>query len=177
MVEALVVIPFFMLMLAGTLFMGGWYGDWVASLGVARAQAWKIGVADSCTAPVGYSQISPPFDIVQPSDLGDLSNSPLAALCNLDFGSVTYTARPNSPTTVSGPFQFNAAPIRAVSVVPCNEAPQSGDVAYEHAVEFLWDLYQNQANLPPNAAMPSAVLAGAFDPWSTGGLGGGIYAL
>jgi hypothetical protein len=84
----------------------------------------------------------------------------MAALCNQDFGKVVATARETH--SVSGPFTIGGTKnIAATAVIPCNETPIAGDVAYEHAIEFLWQAYQSAGDIPPDANPPTAInLAG-----------------
>ena len=65
----------------------------------------------------------------------------------------------------------------ATNTVPCNESPIAGDVAYEHAVEFLFQAYQQGGDIPPDANPAttfdfSTLFLGGFV--GVGGLGGAI---
>jgi hypothetical protein len=175
MVEALVVIPFFMLILAGAAYVGGFYGKRLDAQADARRGTWILAATQNCDG--GDANITnghlADIDIVDSSDLGELSASPLAALCDRDFGSVTYTSRDSHEVT--GPFGFDGN-IRSAAMAPCNETPIPGDVAYEHAVQFLWDAYQAQGTIPPNEpGVPSTAVSSIFNTWTLGGDAYGYY--
>lgn len=150
MVEGVVAIPFFILMLAGTTFVGGFYGQRIGAQSEARAGTWLRAVNENCDQ--GANIIIPGMTIVDSADLGELSSSPLVALCDKDFGAVTYT--PRRTYDVTGVVDFNGK-IQATAMSLCNESPVSGDVAYEAAVEYLWKAWQSNSNLPNNTPFPS----------------------
>ncbi len=161
MVEALVVIPFFMLILAGSMFVGGHFGKRIDTQSKARFMTWKLAVAENCDTTSGLNLEE--LEVVDSSDLGELSKSPLAALCDKDFGSVAYEAR--AAHQVDGAFPFSSE-IRAKAVAPCNETPIPGDVAYQASVEFLWDAYQAAGTIPANAEPPTPYpILDVFSPW------------
>jgi hypothetical protein len=147
MIEGVVAIPFLMLMLAGTVFVGGFYGQRIDAQMEARQGTWMLAVNENCDNESANYTTLPGLEIVDSADLKELSASPLAALCNKDFGSVTWEAR--RAYNVDGAFSFASGDIRAKAMCPCNESPVSGDVAYESAVEFLWTAYQNRGTAPP----------------------------
>jgi hypothetical protein len=157
MVEGVVVIPFFILMLAGAMFVNGFYGRRIEAQGAARDEAWRRAVSESCDS--GANSVLPGLEIIDTGDLGELSKAPLAALCEEDFGSLKYTAR--SSYAVTGAFNFQKDVAATVTSL-CNESPIPGDTAYAAAVEFLWDAYQHQGDLPPNASAPSKLDWGAL---------------
>lgn len=162
MVEALVVIPFFMLILAGAMFVGGFFGKRIDSQSKARFETWKRAVTENCDSKEGVDLEE--LTVVDSSDLGELSKSPLAALCDKDFGSVRYEARASHEVT--GPFPFPSKEIRATAMAPCNESPIPGDVAYQASVEFLWDAYQNVGTIPPDADPPTVYpMFDVFGDW------------
>ena len=150
MVEGVVAIPFFILIFAGTVFAGGFYGRWIDTHGRARAETWKRAVNENCDDHANVSL--PGLVMVDSANLGDFADTPLSSLCDEDFGSVRYTAR--SSYAVGGPFPFDK-PVVATVTCPCNESPIGGDAAYPAAVEFLWLAYQSRNELPPDASVMS----------------------
>ncbi|MEQ9324183.1 MAG: hypothetical protein RIF41_33785 [Polyangiaceae bacterium] len=170
MVESLVVIPFFILIFAGTMFVGGFYAKRIHLQNEVRAGAWEMAVSQNCDG-VATGNLAA-MEIVDSSDLQELSGSPLAALCNKDFGSVNFPAKDSH--TMGGPFPFTQN-IAALAVVPCNETPVPGDTAYDQAVEFLWAAYQASGTLPPDAQPATTIpLNSLFLYTSTYGGGGGV---
>jgi len=162
MVEGLIVIPFFMLIFAGTMFIGGFFAKRIHLQNEVREETWKMAVSENCDGKAKGNLKS--MEIVDSSDLGELSASPLAALCDKDFGSVSYTAKDSHKV---GSFDGK---INATAMVPCNETPIAGDTAYESAVQFLWDAYQAAGTLPDDADPPTSFpIAALF------GVKGGIY--
>jgi hypothetical protein len=163
MVEALVVIPFFMLILAGALYVAGLYSSRIEAQGLARTMAWKTAIAESCQGVTTINDLAD-LSVVGTADLGELSSSPLAALCDADFASVRSPWR--KTYQVTGPFPFPEAVIESVVMMPCNDVPIAGDTAYENAVEYLWDLYQSQGTIPPDA-VPATTwpIIDIFSPW------------
>jgi hypothetical protein len=152
MVEGVVAIPFFILMLAGTVFVGGFYRNRLEAQNKARFETWKRAVNDNCDS--GSNGDLPGLEQIDSADLGELSKTPLAALCDRDVGAVNYTARDSF--AVTGAFPFSKE-ITATVNAPCNETPVAGDVAYEKAVEFLWDAYEKQGVMPSAAGVPSVI--------------------
>ncbi|HZO16182.1 MAG TPA: hypothetical protein VFB62_23065 [Polyangiaceae bacterium] len=150
MVEGVVAIPFFILIFAGAMFAGGFYGRWIDTHGAARNETWKRAVNENCDDHANLSL--PGLVLVDSANLGDLADSPLSSLCDKDFGSVRYTAR--SSFSVTGPYPFEK-PVIATVTCPCNESPIGGDAAYQAAVEFLWLAYQSKQKLPPDAGVMS----------------------
>jgi hypothetical protein len=173
MVEALVVIPFFILIFAGTMFVGGLYAKRIHLQNKVRQGAWEVAVKDNCDGKIKLKDM----DVVDSSDLQELSGSPLAALCDKDFGSVAYPAKASHSV---GDFTQEFA---ALAVVPCNETPIKGDTAYDQAVEFLWAAYQANGTLPDDASSPTVIPIGSlftYPPSYTGGVpvkGGFGYAI
>lgn len=169
MVEALVVIPFFMLIFAGTMFVGGFYAKRIHLQTKVRAGAWEMAVSQNCDG-VATGDLAA-MEIVDSADLQELSGSPLAALCNKDFGSVNFPAKDSH--TMGGPFPFTKN-FGALAVVPCNETPIKGDTAYDQAVEFLWAAYQAQGSLPPDAQPPTSIPIGSLFLYTSTFGGAGI---
>jgi hypothetical protein len=165
MVEAAVAIPFFIIILAGTVFIGGFYGQRIDAQAEAREQTWLKAVNENCDAnPDGELE---GLTVVDSADLGELSKSPLGALCDKDVGVAAYTAKRTYKVTGAINFSSN---INAIATCPCNESPVAGDVAYESAVEYLWNIYQEDGVAPQPARFPSFFMKGLF-----GGFGGAYY--
>jgi hypothetical protein len=163
MVEALVVIPFFMLILAGALYVAGLYSTRIEVQGVARTGAWNGAIAGNCQGVPTVNDLAD-FAVVDKADLGELSSSPLAALCDADFGA--GVSRWRKGYEVTGPFPFPEAVIETVAMMPCNDEPIAGDTAYENAVKYLWDLYQSQGTIPPDADPATTwPIIDIFSPW------------
>lgn len=171
MVEALVVIPFFILIFAATMFVGGFYAKRIHLQNEVRAGSWDMAVSQNCDGVATGNLAS--MEIVDSSDLQELSGSPLAALCNKDFGSVNFPAKDSH--SMGGPFPFTKN-FGAIATVPCNETPIKGDTAYDQAVEFLWAAYQAQGTLPPDADPPTTIPLSSLFLYTSGfGGGGNLY--
>jgi hypothetical protein len=153
MVEGLVVIPFFMMMLGGTVFAGDFYTARIGLQMEARRDAWKVAMQDSCD---GSSELEN-LEVVDSADLGDLASSPLSALCNKDFGVVKYAPRKTINAKALGSYGGGSFTGEAMggSYVPCNETPLSGELAYEAAIEFLFEAYSSAGAIPPGVPNPT----------------------
>jgi hypothetical protein len=171
MVEGVVAIPFFILMLAATVFVGGFYAMRIDAQAQAREFTWLKAVNENCDAsPDGAIE---GLTVIDSSELGELSKSPLAALCDKDVGVAEMTAKRSYKVGI--PKLDAVGDIDARATCPCNESPVSGDVAYESAVEYLWQVYQDRGTMPPNATNPSLLIAQLFGGFAFGG--GGAMAL
>lgn len=169
MVEALVVIPFFILIFAGTMFVGGFYAKRIHLQNDTRAGAWEMAVSQNCDGVASGNLKG--MEIVDSSDLQELSGSPLAAMCDKDFGSVMFPGKDSH--TVSGPVNMTIN-FAAAAIVPCNETPIKGDTAYDQAVEFLWAAYQANGTLPPDSSNPTSIAISSLFIYQSSGAGHGM---
>jgi hypothetical protein len=140
MVEALVAIPFFILVFAGSMYTGKVYNQKLYTIAQSRSKAWQAALA-SCDGST-YGDLN----IIDSGDLGAMSKSPLAALCDKGFGSASYSAR----ASAGGVLAFPTQNMTFSTKVTCDETPKTGD--FKGAVDFLWDMFA-----PPDGEVPTTI--------------------
>jgi hypothetical protein len=130
MVEAVVAIPFFLIIFASTVFIGELYRRKLKSHRESLAAAWNE-AGQGCTAPPGVLPGTPPVD------LGEASAVPETALCDTGFGDVTEVANGSATApAIIGGYTANAS---TATKLICNEQPKTAN--FEGAAEFLWEQF------------------------------------
>lgn len=131
MVEAIVSIPFFIIIFVSMVFIGRLYRSKMSTHRQAMATAWQnatLGCDPAVTGPIpGTPSI----------DLGAAKDAPGAQLCNTSIGQVSETVAGNA--TASGALGGFSATTTTRTKLVCNERPTRGD--FEGATEFLWDIF------------------------------------
>jgi len=136
MVEALVAIPFFILVFGFTMFLGTFYGEKMRTLRVSRECAWSnamLGCNGGCQASVGVTdgeQLTPP-DAQDPAANG----APGSEIMSKDWYQATFTVK--SSATASGVIGGFSKPLESTTRVMCNEEPENGDLA--GVVGYIWN--------------------------------------
>jgi len=131
MVEALVAIPFFMIIFASTVFVGEFYRRKLKSHRESMLLMWQassLGCDETILGPLpGSANIN----------LGAASEAPGAALCSTGFGEVTELATGSVQASgIIGGYTANAS---TSTKLICNEKAETGD--FDGASEFLWELF------------------------------------
>jgi len=141
MVEAVVAIPFFIIIFAAAMFVGKLYTSKITTMRVARDQAWEKAVAGCGDAE---NNDDPP--ITQRNDVNppptfkaqnrDVSKAPAATVASKRFGDATGSAE---TTIVAGKVMGGQAKnVKSVIIVPCNEQTQNDDIG--STLGFVWGL-------------------------------------
>jgi hypothetical protein len=139
MAEGVVVIPFFIIIFAGLVFLGTLYEEKLRTHKTSMDNAWTTALKGCVGQPANA------LPITKDLPLGAAEGSPQAGLCNTGFGEVNLfeAGAVTRPTTLGGGSQ-NAT---TYSYVLCDEDPQTGD--FEGAAEFLWQQFA-----PPEMQVP-----------------------
>lgn len=133
MVEALVAIPFFIIIFASTVFIGGVYRTKLAAHRQSQQTGWTAALA-GCT---GNAMGALPGS--QSIDLKEASSLPEAQLCNQGFGEVEGTG--NGSTTASPIIGGKTVNLTTQSPIVCDERPVTGD--FDGAANFLWEMFKD----------------------------------
>ncbi|EYF06582.1 Hypothetical protein CAP_1712 [Chondromyces apiculatus DSM 436] len=131
MVEALVAIPFFILMFICMVFIGDLYRSKLQTHRSSLELAWADSLAGCDTTTRG------PMPVSANIDLKDAAGAPGAALCEDGFGILTETVQGgvNRPS----PLPSGITQTTTTTTLICNEKPETGD--FDGAADFLWNLY------------------------------------
>jgi len=138
MVEALVAIPFFIIIFASSMFVGKFYNEKLRTIAQSRQKAWVAAEASCDGSSAGD------LNIIDSGQLGMMSSSPLAALCDKGFGSASYSSR--SSVTPSSVLGFGTKNLMFTTKMTCDETPATGD--FKGAVDFLWDYFGPPSGTP-----------------------------
>ncbi|MCC6555560.1 MAG: hypothetical protein IT372_21575 [Polyangiaceae bacterium] len=132
MVEALVVIPFFIIIFASIVFIGNLYKNKLKTSQDSLAEVWL----NSNLGCNGAATLSP-LPGTEAVDWGEVKEAPGMALCDKEFGKLQSTkeASVKASNLIGGK---NASAGTSTAVL-CNEVPETGD--FNGAVDFLWGLF------------------------------------
>lgn len=134
--EALVAIPFFIIIFALTMFVGSFYGEKLKTLRLSKECAWSHAMAGcngGCPAETGLAggeSLSPP-DTQDPAVQG----APGAQVMNKDWYQSKFTVE--SKATASGTLGGFEKPVSSTTTVMCNEEPKDGTLA--GVASYIWD--------------------------------------
>jgi hypothetical protein len=133
MVEALVAIPFFIIIFASTIFIGNTYRTKLGAHRESMKTGWDAAIK-GCTGNVmgslpGTSSIN----------LKEASALPEAQLCSLGFGEVS--GKGIGSTTASPLIGGKTVKLNTLSPIICDEKPVTGD--FDGAAEFLWEMFKD----------------------------------
>jgi hypothetical protein len=141
MVEAVVAIPFFLLIFAGILFVGNLYQSKLTVMRMAKESAWNYamcncgeagdGLSSRCQTADGPPPGSGGSDSASPSgfDPGSISkvgSGPGGGLASKSFGS--SQASLEQSVTADGFLGGYSKKMSSRTKVMCNEAPHDGDI-------------------------------------------------
>lgn len=131
MAEALVAIPFFILMFAGMIFIGDLYRTKLATHRKSTNDAWTLSLKGCDEKELG------PLPVTKDVDLGEAAGTPQAQLCEEGFGMV----RPVAEGTVKKPSMIPGGSVNATTMANliCDEDPETGK--FDGAAEFLWQQF------------------------------------
>lgn len=120
-VEAVASLPFFILILAATVFTGRLYSEKLRTFTVARGMAWQSAM-NGCDA--GDGPLLPPAANANLGFVNSGTTFPGVQLCDTGFGERSHSE--SGSASVTGAFEMTQDVSTRV-VVTCNEVPQQGD--------------------------------------------------
>lgn len=134
--EALVAIPFFILIFAMTMFVGKFYGEKMRTLRASKECAWSHAMAGcngGCPADTGVTA----GDSLAPADAQDpaTQGAPGAEVMSKDWYQSKFTVK--SQATASGVIGGFTKPVESTTIVMCNEQPEDGTLW--GVVKYVWN--------------------------------------
>jgi hypothetical protein len=138
MVEALVAIPFFIVVFGCTMFVGSFYQEKLRTLRESKRCAWDHsinGCAGGCSAT---TQSAGPGSALQPptgTGSSKTTGVPGAQIMSNDFYQSSFTVK--SSVTASATLGGWSKPIQSTTTVMCDEVPEDGNPA--GAAAYLWN--------------------------------------
>jgi hypothetical protein len=131
LVEALVAIPFFIIVFALTMFVGKFYGDKMKTMRQSREVAWA-GATVGCNGGGGS-----PLEDAATADLQEAAGAPGTEILSKGFGdsSATMAAQVNASNVVGG----FGVPIKSTTIVACNEKRQ--DTNLLNVATYIFKLF------------------------------------
>lgn len=138
MVEALVAIPFFIVIFASTMFVGGFYQEKLRTMAESKRCAWDHsinGCNGGCAAETGSAGSS--SDVTPPNGTGNgkTQTAPGSQIMSKDFYQSKFTVK--SSATASNVLGGYSKPIESTTTVMCDEVPENGDLA--GVAKYLWN--------------------------------------
>lgn len=132
-IEAIVAIPFFILIFAATMFMGRLYNDKLKTLRQSREAAWATASA-GCEGQNGGE----PLPEAAGADLGEAQGAPGTEMLAEGFGnaSTTMTAKVNA----GGVLGAWGVTVKSTTVVACNEKRR--DTTPWSIVSYVWNVFK-----------------------------------
>jgi hypothetical protein len=137
MVEALVAIPFFIVMFACTMFVGSFYQEKMRTMAESKRCAWDHsinGCQGGCTAD--QSDVGGSGQMQQPGGTGNskTDTAPGSQIMSADFYQSSFTVK--SSATASNVIGGYVKPIQSTTTVMCDEVPADGNIA--GVVKYVW---------------------------------------
>src|SRR5262245_38565927 len=129
LVEALIVLPFFILSFACAVFIGKLYRDTIRGIGEAKNRAWATAL-NGCRGNGGDNIVGESGG----ADLDVADRAPGAELTQIGFGGVTETVKND---VVAAPIMGGfAVQLKSTVIVACNEVPQDGNAI--GMAKYIW---------------------------------------
>jgi hypothetical protein len=138
MVEALVAIPFFIVIFACILFVGSFYQEKLRTMAESKRCAWDHalnGCNGGCAADTGTA--GPGQELSSPGGTGNskTQGAPGADIMSKDFYQSSFTVK--SSATASNVIGGFVKPIQSTTVVLCDEVPADGNPV--GVAQYLWN--------------------------------------
>jgi hypothetical protein len=138
MVEALVAIPFFVVIFACTMFVGSFYQEKLRTMAESKRCAWDHslnGCNGGCSANTGSAgsgaEVQPPGGTGSSKTQG----SPGSQIMSKDFYQSSFTVQ--SKTQASNVIGGFVKPIQSTTTVMCDEVPEDGNIV--GVAKYLWN--------------------------------------
>ena len=132
MVEAIVAIPFFLIIFASIVFIGDLYRTKLRTHQDSMAEAW-VNAFDDCEDGFGPE----PLPGTEGIEWDDADGAPGTALCDARFAKIQSEKSGN--VTASSLIGGNQADATTKTTLLCNEVAESGD--FDGAADFLWGIF------------------------------------
>jgi hypothetical protein len=138
MVEALLAIPFFIVIFATTMFVGGFYNEKLRTMRESKRCAWDHainGCSGGCNAETGSAGSGQ--EVQSPNGTGDpkTDNAPGGQIMSKDFYQSKFTVK--STATASNTIGGFTRNIESTTTVLCDEVPENGDPV--GIAKYLWN--------------------------------------
>jgi len=138
MVEALVAIPFFVVIFACTMFVGSFYQEKLKTMAESKRCAWDHsinGCNGGCTADT--STAGSGSEVQSPGGTGNskTQNAPGSQIMSKDFYQSSFTVK--SSATASNAIGGFVKPIQSTTTVMCDEVPEDGNLV--GVAKYLWN--------------------------------------
>ncbi len=138
MVEALVAIPFFIIIFAGTMFVGSFYQEKLRTLAESKRCAWDHalnGCQGGCAADT--STADPGGDVQPPGGTGNskTDSAPGSQIMSNAFYQSSFTVK--SSATASNALGGYVKQISSTTTVMCDEVPEDGNLV--GLATYLWN--------------------------------------
>lgn len=138
MVEALVAIPFFIVVFAATMFVGSFYQEKMRTIAESKRCAWDHainGCSGGCAADTSMAgsgtQVQPPGG----TGTSKTTNAPGSEIMSKDFYEASFTVK--SSATASPVIGGFVKPIQSSTTVMCDEVPEDGNLV--GVAQYLWN--------------------------------------
>ena len=134
MVEALVAIPFFVVIFACTMFVGSFYQEKMRTMAESKRCAWDHsinGCSGGCAADTGVAGSS--SQIQSPGGTGNSKTQ--SQITSKDFFQSKFTVK--SSATASNAIGGFVKPIESTTTVMCDEVPEDGNPI--GVAKYLWN--------------------------------------
>jgi hypothetical protein len=128
MVEALVAIPFFIVIFACTMFVGSFYQEKMRTLADSKRCAWDHsinGCQGGCAADTSTEGSSSQLTPTNSTGSTKTSNAPGSQIMSADFYQSAFTVK--SSTTASSSIGGYVKQISSTTTVMCAEVPEDGN--------------------------------------------------
>lgn len=131
MAEALVAIPFFILIFGSMVFIGNLYRSKLNTHRLSMENAWRESLMGCDETTMG------PLPVANNINLEAMAGAPGAALCQEGFGVLEESEEGSVQRNY--PLPAGAVNTTTTTRLICNEKPTTGD--FDGAADFLWNLY------------------------------------
>jgi hypothetical protein len=138
MVEALVAIPFFIVIFACTMFVGSFYQEKMRTLADSKRCAWDHsinGCQGGCAADTSADGSSSQLTPSNSTGNTQTNSAPGSQIMSADFYQSKFTVQ--SKTTASSAIGGYVKQISSTTTVMCDEVPEDGDPAV--LAKYLWN--------------------------------------
>ena len=138
MVEALVAIPFFIIIFATTMFVGSFYQEKLKTIRESKKCAWDHAIAGCKGGCQADTEVGGSGNEVQsPGGTGDskTDSAPGGEIQSKDFYQSKFTVK--SKATASNVIGGYVKNIESTTTVMCDEVPENGDPA--GIAKYLWN--------------------------------------
>ncbi len=138
MVEALVAIPFFIVIFASTMFVGSFYQEKLRTMAESKRCAWDHsinGCKGGCNADTSTAGSAAEAQPPQGTGNSKTQNAPGSQIMSKDFYQSKFTVK--SSATASNVVGGYVKQIESTTTVMCDEVPEDGNLV--GVAKYLWN--------------------------------------